>query len=227
MKNRKILWIFSVITLTGAITVFMGNGCSKEFTAMDHNGSAAGGSSAQDSSAGGSVGAGSGVDNTINVIPGAKTASLVYSNQILDHLSSCVGVAVPSTDTVAMYNQKKGAISVNGEANTITAPMMMSIISIAGEVCNDLINQDDKKGANALIFKGFSMTSTSLPSASLINDAISRLALSCWQRHDTSSERQIILNMLPTIGSNQANATRQAALMMCTTVLSSLDAILN
>ena len=177
-KHRYFKWA-AVISIAGLCAVLVGNGC-QEFGAWSGKSVADGVSSS--SALGGDVG---GVntppDIGMDVIPGAKTASMVYSNEVLTHLASCAGVATPSDATVAMYEAKKGAISVYGQANTITSPMMMAITSIAGEVCNDLINQEVKLGGR--IFKNMNMSANTLPNNADLVDSVSRIALSCWGRN--------------------------------------------
>lgn len=213
MNQRKMVWIGATISMIGSILVFMGNGCSGAFVPKDLS----------DNSTNTSNSASSEDDD---FIPGAKTASVVYANQVLEHLTGCAGVTTPSTGTLSVYENKKGAISVTGAANTVTSPMMMAITSIAGEVCNDLINQES--GATKRIFKNFDMTASRLPADADMKDAVTRLALSCWQRQDDNTERQVLLDSIyNSVGATEAMASRKSALMACTSVLSSLDALKN
>ena len=104
--------------------------------------------------------------------------------------------------------------------------MMMAVTRIAGEICNDLINQEVKTVAR--IFSGFDMSSNNLPNTSLISDSISRMALSCWQRRETSVERELVLNMVQaSVVATENSAARKSALLVCTSMLSSLDSLLN
>lgn len=214
--KHKTLLVFAV--LVGGVILSVGNGCSKSFTSNPSM------SGTSDSTAAG-TGGGSG-SSDMPVIPGARTVSIVYSKQVVDQLSSCSGLAAPSATTMTMYEQKKGAISTYGAANTVTAPMMMAVTSIAGEICNDLINQEVSVGQR--LFVGFNMSANVLPNDTQLADAITRLSLSCWQRNESSGERQALLNLVnSSVGASEANASRKAALMICTSMLSSLDALLN
>lgn len=212
--RHKTLFVFAV--LVGGAILSVGNGCSKSFTSSP--------SSESDGNAAAGTGGTGGSD--MPVIPGARTVSIVYSKQVVDQLASCSGLAAPSAATTAMYEQKKGAISTYGAANTVTAPMMMAVTSIAGEICNDLIAQEVSVGQR--LFMGFNMSASSLPNNSQLSDAITRLSLSCWQRNESSGERQALLDLVSSsVGASEANASRKAALMLCTSMLSSLDALLN
>jgi hypothetical protein len=214
MKTYKHKALLILAVTIGAGILSVGNGCSKSF------------SSSPSTDSGGSNGANS-IDNSeMPIIPGARTVSIVYSKQVVDQLTSCVGVQTPSAATMNMYSQKQGAISTYGTANTVTAPMMMAVTSIAGEICNDLINQEVASGAR--MFMGFDMKANVLPNSSQLEDAVTRLSLSCWQRMETSDEKLALVNLVTTsVGATEASATRKAALMLCTSMLSSLDALLN
>lgn len=215
--KHKTLLVFAVVV--GGVILSVGNGCSQSFNSSPSMGSDMNGASGAD-------GNGASGDSGIPVIPGARTVSIVYSKQVVDQLASCSGLAAPSATTMTMYEQKKGAISTYGTASTVTAPMMMAVTSIAGEVCNDLINQETSMGQR--LFVGFNMSANSLPNSSQLSDAITRLSLSCWQRNETSGERQALLDLISaSVNSTEANASRKAALMLCTSMLSSLDALLN
>ena len=211
--------ILSVVTTLGVL-IGVGNGCGRleseqhsSSTALITEAAPATGGSTQDSG--------------VEVIPGAKTVSLVYSKQVLDQLSACSGLAVPSEKTLAMYEQKKGAISTYGDANSVTSPMMMAVISIAGEICNDLIDQETAS-AQPRLFTGFNMGSSILPNTSQLSDSISKIAVSCWERNESSTERQMLLDMVSSsVGVSESMAARKSALMICTSMLSSLDALLN
>lgn len=211
MRNQ---WIPAVSVISGGllVVVMMGNGCSNNFKSIN------------DATIG-QTGSSSG-DNTGDVIiPGTKTAVLVDSNRVLSHLSACVGVAQPSDQTVQMYETKKSSISSTGSANTITAPMMMAIANISGEVCNDLINQEIAQGRR--IFVNVDFNANSLPNSAVLSDVIARLSLSCWQRQPSSTEYSMLLSMLDSIGATEMLASRKASQMLCTSVLTSLDALLN
>lgn len=213
----KFFLLLSIVTAAG-ILAGVGNGCSRSQSESAN--------SLVEEVAPAPTSGSTTSDSDIPVIPGARTVSLVYSKQVVDQLTSCSGLAVPSEKTVAMYEQKKGSISTYGTANTVTAPMMMAVASIAGEICNDLIEQENKLGGR--LFAGFNMAANALPSSAQLSDSISKLAVSCWQRNESSSERQLLLDMVSTsVGTGEMQATRKAALLVCTSMLSSLDALLN
>lgn len=214
MANKKIIGIGSAIVILGTILVTLGNGCSGQMGGFE---------ALQDLSNGGNS---SSTSLDSDVIPGAKTVSMVYSNQVLDQLSSCVGVVNPSDASRKMFQEKKGSISTYGTADSMNPAMMMGIISIAGEVCNDLINQEITGGGR--IFKDIDLKASSLPTDASLRNAISRLALSCWNRNEENTEQQILLDMVyNNVTASEQGASRKSALMVCTSMLSSLDSLLN
>lgn len=222
MSKHQVLRIAGVVSVAGFIVVFIGNGCGQGFETHTLTTN----TSAGQTTGSNLTGSATNPENDYPVIPGAKTVSTVYSTQVLNHLTACVGVTKPSDPTVQMYEQKKGAISTSGSAGTMTAPMMMAIASIAGEVCDDLIDQEVQSGMR--IFQGVNMSANTLPSSNVLGDIVVRMALSCWQRNETSSERQKIVDMVQTsVGMSEPGAARKASLMVCTAVLASLDSILN
>jgi hypothetical protein len=214
--RNRIVVVVSILVAAGVLAS-IGNGCSRSQTPLAQFGS---GSSTSSSTAPSST-----ASSDIPVIPGARTVSLAYSKQVVDQLSACTGLKIPSEKTMAMYDAKKGAISTYGAANTVTSPMMMAITSIAGEVCNDLIDQEAQ---GARLFNGFDMSGAVLPDSNTQSTSISKIAVSCWQRNETSAERQVLLDMVRTaVGAGEAQAGRKSALMICTAMLSSLDSVLN
>lgn len=216
-KIKRIVRALQILSLTAVSLVIFGNGCSEGgFVPKE--------SSSSGTQIDGSLQCKSATD--IEVIPGAKTASVVGSLEVLKQLTNCVGLETYSDATKKVYDDKKGSISTYGTANSITPPMMMAITSIAGEVCADVIDKEIAQGGR--IFSGIDLSSSSLPSNSQLGNAISNLALSCWRGNETSDEKALLLDMVnSSVGVSEAGASKKAALLLCTAMLSSLDALLN
>jgi hypothetical protein len=209
-KNHRLIFSIALVSAVTGGLVTIGNGCSGNFKSIESVGVIDAASTEALSSTG---------DGPFPIIPGAKTVSSVYSKQVLDQLMNCAGVKKVSDKTISMYESKKGAVSTLGSPETITSPMIMAVTSISGEICNDLINQEVSAPR---IFVGIDLASTRLPAAADAKDAIRRLALSCWQRRETTNELQTVIDL-----ANSGSNSRTSALLMCTAMLSSLDAILN
>lgn len=224
MSSKSIKIIALTAFSITAILITVGNGCSKR---ADY-------SSSSSSSAGNNVFESDGNESAStsnDIIPGAKTASVVYAKQALDQLTSCAGVRVASDDTNRMYNSKEGSISAYGEFSSVTAPMLVAVTNISGEVCDDLIDQEfrqDETGATARVFTGIRMANNDLRSdSSVYVSALQKLALSCWHKQATTQEINSIVELLDTVpmGSNLSN--RNKSLLLCTAVLSSLKSLVN
>ncbi len=214
MKVKKIsILVASALGLVGLL-VTVGNGCSKrgEFETNMSSTAATGNNGS------------SGTTTDPDYIPGAKTVSVVYARQALDQLTSCAGVISPSDDTLRIYDAKKSSISAYGDANSVTAPMLMAITNISGEICDDLIDQEIN--GTSRIFIGWNLTSTSKPADNLVANSLSRLAISCWQKNESAVERQAVLDLVASVPSG-TGAARKQALLLCTAMLSSLNSLLN
>jgi len=155
--------------------------------------------------------------------PNAETLSVVYNKQVLDHLVSCSGVGVPSDATQATWSAKRGAISIDGTVLTITAPMLMAVSTIAGDVCRDLIDQEK---LSPRLFNNVNWSATALPADNALYDAIRGLALSCWQRQEDNMEQQVIIDAVKSEFSSGNIDPSTAYLFLCTSMLGSLDTLI-
>ncbi|MBT4762028.1 MAG: hypothetical protein HOO06_10055 [Bdellovibrionaceae bacterium] len=203
LKN-KILSILSIIFGLALISGVFGNACSGGFN-----------SSYSESSL--NVQALNNGD--LVAIEGKATVSTAYSKQFLDNMLSCTGVLNPSTDTLLEYENRKGSVSEYGYATKITAPMLMAFVSIAGEVCSDLVDLESGS-TSRMIFKDIDFNSESIFSEQ-VSQSVNRLARSCWQRNETDEELSYIINDVFSEGSV---TPRDAAVMMCTSMLASVSA---
>jgi hypothetical protein len=221
------LGIISAIALSLVVYIIaMGQGCSKSAPSSPVASSSS--STAVTSTSGGSV---LGIEplqpDPTAIVPMEKTVGVGYAQQVLDQYSSCLGVR-PSDRTVATYEAKKGAISTFGTHDTVTPPMLMALTNIAGELCQDLINQESPATANKRIFKNIDLMANATPATTALRESISRLAIACWQRRETASEAQALTELVSeTVGANEAHAARKATLAVCTAILSSLQGYLN
>lgn len=164
----------------------------------------------------------------INPVVGEGTVSISYGSQVLDNMVACTGIMEPSVQTMEEWEARRGALSEYGYATQISAPMMMGIAAIAGEVCNDLINQEENSGTRR-IFRNINFQSPPSSLSSMdVEDSISYLARSCWQREVTEEEKQDILTTIDAIaleGGDSPNDTRNSMLGLCTAMLSGLAAV--
>jgi hypothetical protein len=205
MKKR--VWQITFVLLGSlAVGIGFGQGCSKPFNSTSGSSDGASTDPLVD-------------ENGYQLDPNAQTLSLVYNKQVLDHLVSCSGIGKASSETEGTWASKRGAVSIDGTVTTITAPMLMAITTISGDVCRDLIEQEKKQPS---LFKGVNWTDTSLPADPALNDAIRGLALSCWARPEEEIERSMILETVKSEFTG-AISPSDAMLFLCTSMLASLD----
>jgi hypothetical protein len=157
-----------------------------------------------------------------NLDPSSVTLSMVYNKQVLDHMVACSGVGVASDSTLATWASKRGAVSINGTVVTVTAPMLMAVTTIAGDVCRDLIDLEKK---TPMLFNGVNWSATSLPDNTTLTNSIRGLALSCWQRQESNEENQILMDTLHSEFSSGSVNPSDAYLFLCTSMLASLDTL--
>lgn len=208
MKSRVRQAVFLVM-LSLAIGISLGQGCARPFQSLESN------STPVDMS--------SNLPEEYVPDPNAPTLSVVYNKQVLDHMVSCSGVGIPSEATQATWAAKRGAISIDGTVLTITAPMLMAVTTIAGDVCRDLIDQEK---LNPRLLINVNWASTTLPSDSVLSDAVRGLALSCWQRPEEDVERQTVLDAVKSQFSSSSINNSDAFLFLCTSMLASLDTLI-
>lgn len=156
------------------------------------------------------------------IVLNEKTVSTVYSKQVLDNMVSCLGIGQASNSAKEIFENMKQSVSERGKAKELTPPMLMGITSLAGEVCQQLVDQE-KALSEKRIFSGFDFNSGSVGDSD-VSAAVTRLARSCWLRNETNSENNAILDSVyDSFGSNLD--PEDVAVYTCTAVLASFDSI--
>lgn len=170
----------------------------------------------------------SGGNDEIIPIPNTKTASVVSSNRVLDSMVSCLGTGVPSAAAKAEFTKNAGSFSVEGRANSITAPMLSAGYIVGAEVCNDLVNQERAKVASERrFFSGVDFNrGHSQVSDVALGEAVRKISRSCWGRNETPEELSLILGS--TREAFQASAdttanTRTKLVYFCSAMISSFS----
>lgn len=177
-------------------------------------------------SAGGGSASSSGANGDIIAIPNTKTASVQRGSRVLDNLMSCLGTRSPSNEARNVYNNNIGTISEEGLANTMTQPMAKTLVSIASEVCEDLLDQErGQTDAERKIFIGIDFDQGGVANGDL-QLAMKRLARSCWGRNPTSDEVSLVVASAVGAFSENDNrdATRAKAVYICTAMAASFAA---
>lgn len=162
-------------------------------------------------------------------IADTRTAGIVRSNRTLDNLVSCLGTGVPSGDAKSTWEEQKSALSNEGDANSVTATMLVAIEKIAAEVCNDLIQQERGMAANQRrVFNSidFSAGQNSVGN-NQIADVSRRIARSCWGRNETPEELAMIqqnTNAAYQNANNNTGETINKLIFICTATAGSFSA---
>ncbi|MES2962840.1 MAG: hypothetical protein V4760_03045 [Bdellovibrionota bacterium] len=171
-------------------------------------------------------GTGTGVTD-LNEVVDAKAVGISYSENTFTSMLNQTGVAAPSAATRTAVTTQFSKLSETGKADSVTAPMWISITTVAGELCNDLVNQERALAAASRRFYtgiDFAVGPASI-SAAAKDDVIRRLARSFWGRNETAQEKTLILSSFNgTFTSATAADTQSGAMFLCTAMLSSLDA---
>lgn len=167
-----------------------------------------------------------GGNGEIEVLANKRTASVVRSERLLSNLQSCLGVNQVSAASKQAWNDNKGSLSVEGDANSITSPMLVALAKVSAEVCNDLIQKERVLAADQRrIFNAVNFGQGPASAAdTALADTVRRLARSCWGRNESDSERETLLNSTKSAFANAANNGQQTVNQMvylCTAMTAS------
>lgn len=154
------------------------------------------------------------------IVLNEKTVSTVYAKQALDNMLSCLGVEYPTGESQVVYENIKQSISERGNAKELTAPMLMGLTSLAGQICTELVQ---KEKSSPRIFVGYDFSGNNVSDSS-IEDSVTRLARSCWQRNETNEERSAILDGINMSFGNE-DPVENIAIFACTAVVASFDSL--
>ena len=154
-----------------------------------------------------------------------KQESIVSHRQIIPSYSSCLGLAESevSARTKTTVSSLKETLSKNGDINGISAPMMMGLITVVGDFCTDLMDKE-KSSSVRKYFLGFNLGGTANGQNYDASQTVQTLAQSCWGRAARTDEINIVNSAMQKAGLSTTK-DRKAALFLCTTVLSSSDAV--
>lgn len=158
----------------------------------------------------------------------AKSFGVSYSENAFSSMQNQTGVANPSAATRTAVTNQFTKLSETGKSDSVTAPMWVSLTTVAGELCNDLVTQERAATAASRRFFGsvdFARAPASLSQAAK-DDVIRRLARSLWARNETPQEKTLILTSFDTsfAASTTVNDTQSGMMFLCTAMLAALDA---
>lgn len=159
-------------------------------------------------------------------VPSTKVVAVVSQNQILPNFQSCLGLSREqiSEPTRLAHKESIESLSPEGEVDKVSAPMLMAVTKITSEICSDLIKVENDQSSNRKYFQNFNLANSDEGSGS-VDSSINNLAASCWGRIPTPEELNIINSSILQVDTLANKTNKDAALFICTAVLSSSQAI--
>lgn len=152
-----------------------------------------------------------------------KADRVINQRQIIPNYRKCLSLSTSqvSSDTVNAHSEVTTSLSKDGEVKEISSAMMISITKVASQICTDLINYE-KTSLNRNYFMGYTLGGTGDSAQTFsLDKMLSKFANNCWGRDVTTTERQFFDEKI----NNDFGKNAKGALMLCTTILSSADAI--
>lgn len=155
-----------------------------------------------------------------------ETVRVVHKNEFMGSVSSILDFNY-SASLWTSFTSLGANLSEDGYVDSVTAPMMNSILSLNGSACSEQLKAERAMAAaNRKIFKGFDFTrAPSAQTATAYTDLIRLLSRRAWLRDETASERTAIVDAARTFDTATVADTENKALFICSAILTSLDAI--
>lgn len=162
--------------------------------------------------------------DTLKVVP-TKVESVISQRHFLPSFQKCLGLtdAQISARTKAAMNESISSLSLDGNVSTLSAPMMMSVVKIAGELCQDIVNLEINNNQRKY-FPGFNLGGSTNSQSFNLSTTLQKFASSCWGRAATSDEIAVIVKNMTAVNLN-VSKDKNAALFACTSALASSQTI--
>lgn len=160
----------------------------------------------------------------------AVSSSMLTADQLLRSMSSLTGVPV-DMEVEAEYEKLRSAFGETYDLKKVTAPMLMSMTSLAGVFCNKAVNREAALASGSrVMFKlvDFGKSVSSFNNAPF-SDAVSGLSVRFWGRAIKTTESSMIRmgrdEFVQGIVGELTNVqhTKSLAVFLCTGMLSSFD----
>ncbi|RYZ67092.1 MAG: hypothetical protein EOP09_11625 [Proteobacteria bacterium] len=217
MKNYFKL-IVLMVPIAGVVVLGFNN-CARYGALDDDSGSANLSSSSLD---------GQVVDSQALGIPYA----LMSAEQNLQSMMKATNTTTLSGGAMAEYNNRYGALAAGNDLNMANGPMMLGATSLAGAICNDVVDAEVKGAARVLtagvVFTGGVNGVTDAQYATLIRG----LARQFWGRSENSNELAMLMAYKTSFIADEPAASRTAVASAqdlvtstCAAMLSSVDSI--
>ncbi|MBY0315929.1 MAG: hypothetical protein K2Q26_10440 [Bdellovibrionales bacterium] len=160
-----------------------------------------------------------------------KADAIISQRQVLPNFKSCLQLPEDkiTNDTRLAVSNAMSSFSLTGSAETISAPMLMAFVKVAGELCDDVVSNELNTNQRRF-FQGFNIGGTTNTQPFNIQSTIQKFANGCWGRAATTDEINVIIDSLTSVGYyNSAtlatSTSKNTAIYLCTTMLASSQAI--
>lgn len=149
---------------------------------------------------------------------------IVDQNSALQNYRSCLGVEKLDSRTVSLYNQIKNNLSYDGNPESINNTVVISNIKTAIVACSALIEQE-RNGLERKIFVGFGLNPGDSQQNVDIEIPIKKISSQCWGREINHQELEILRKQMDLLFRGFRRASLESALYICTTLLSTPEAM--
>ncbi len=147
-------------------------------------------------------------------------------NQILPNMLSVTQYTSSVEDVQERFDQHRNALSVNGRADSLNAPMMLAITNIALEVCDQLVDrQESQLPANERRYFGNVDFNNGINQGADETPWVQQMARDFWGRDIRQPEQEIILaSARSSFGSGDRTQMSLKTKYVCGAMLGSLEA---
>lgn len=230
--NKKLIKIAILMSGAALITTVFGVACGNMQSAIPQrtDQSSLGIGDIGGNNTGGTDQNGGGVDTNTGtpVIPAVKSAGVPILSQAYASLTGALQVATPSAASRDEYNRQVTNLSESGRPSSIGSSYAVAYSTLGAQLCLDRITTEiNQQAAQKVLFNEVNLSAAPANNANEANLSlvINRLARALWQRNETAAERQILIqavnDSMALDAGNNANETQEAALFLCTAMLSS------
>ncbi len=184
---------------------------------------------------------GASIGNNVSSVPdGSIPIALLSSEQIMKTMLSATGTEnagapTPADDLIMKtYTERSGSLPSEQGLHQATGPMLISVANLASAVCAKAVANEravsEATRDSRLFFREFDFSKgLSAQTATATVMGFDRLARNSWRRDTTSEEQTLIMNLVNEfstgVDANDPEQTSLLAISICTSVLSSIDAL--
>lgn len=154
------------------------------------------------------------------------TVAVLSASQVLRSWESCLGVTASATAVNRFNANARTIFPAEGDAKAATGPVMLQAMTLAGDLCTTLIQQEAAlSAADRKFFNSVDLGSRENPfTRDVVTDVVARFSRACYGRRpasedtDESYRAMIELGAVTNDGNNKA---RTLATMLCTGLMAS------